>query len=267
MRHCFSLMLVLVFLLACLNACATPPAPSHTDPSSSVPTTNLTEIDFFSCVSTVSYRAVSGSGYLGFSKKISNLDYDKTNGDLTDFLESVKLNVEMDVENEHLHNGDVVTVSLEYSHSAAEALGITFTQVSKSYTVSGLVEALREYNQEAYDQLYPELERAVATAYAEECNPTMVQAYWLYGYDNCGDPYIAGMTALFTYTSGGFTEYDLRVVPMYTESQNLMENILKKVDHFWLNYESQSGITLEEALALAEDTFAVDGLCFAEKVN
>lgn len=255
MKQHLSLMLALVLLVACLTACSTPPANTKQ------------EIDFFSCVTVVGNRAISGSGYFGYDKNISNLDYDKTNQELTDFLKSVKLKMDMDVENEHLHNGDVVTLSLEYSHSTAEALGITFTQVSKTYTVSGLTEAPREPSQADYDQLYPKLEDAVARSYAEECNPTLAQAYWLYGYDNCGDPHVAGMAALLTYTSGGFTEYDLRVVSMHVDGFNLMESILHQVDHFWLEYECQSGITLAEALALAEDTFAVDGLCFAEKVN
>ena len=282
MKKLLSVLVALILLMTCLTACAANEGPTDTKPAGSKPTDtqpsastpapttepkdNLVEIDFFAGVIGASYRAVSGSGYLGFHTDVSEIDYDKTNSDLRDFLKSVKLIVEMETENEKLHNGDVITITLEYSHSTAEALGITFKEVSKTYTASGFLEPLRTPTQEAFDLLYPELEHAVETSYFEEANPTLQTAYWIYAYDNCGDPYVAGMAALFSYISGGFTEYDLRLVHMHIDGQNLMEDILNERE-FWLEYENQSGITLQEAQALMEAVFTVSGLCFPEVIN
>lgn len=262
MKKIISLLAVFVLLLSCLTACGEPESESPSAPGNQE---NSLEIDFFSCVERYGMNGeVDGSGSFHYAADITKLDYDKTNADLTAFLKSVKCSA--DCESGKLHNGDVVTVTLSYSHSEAEALGVSLKETSKSYTVTGLVAVPRTPTQADYDQLYPELEAAVDRSYAEENDPTIVTAYWFYAYDNCGDPYIAGMAALFTYQSYEYTEYDIRMVPMRADGHNLMDRILEKHE-FWLNYECQSGITQAQANELAKEAFRIEGVCFAEEIN
>lgn len=263
MRKTSLILAILLFFVFCLSACGD--ASKDSSPDSTKSQINSQEIDFFSCVQLCGVNGeVDGSGSFYYEADISKLNYDKTNSDLKDFLKSIKCST--DCESGKLHNGDVVTVTLSYSHSEAEALGITLKETSKTYTKSGLVQVLRTPTQDVYDQLYPELDDAVARSYAEENNPTIVTTYWLYAYDNCGDPYIVGLAALFTYDSYGYTEYDIQLVHMNMNNLNLMDRILANHE-FWLEYECQSGISQEEANQLAKDAFAIEGICFAEEID
>lgn len=265
MKKAISILTVLVLLLSCLTACGDSAPDNPTGSSALENNDNLLEIDYFSCVERYGHSGeVDGSGSFSYGADISKLDYDKSNADLADFLKSIKCST--DCESGKLHNGDVVTVTLSYSHSEAEALGVTLKETSKTYTVSGLVEVLRTPTQDVHDQLYHELEDVVERAYAEENNPAIVTAYWFYAYDNCGDPYIAGMAALFSYQSYEYTEYDIRMVPMRVDGHNLMDRILAKQE-FWLVYENQSGITQAQANELAKEAFHIEGVCFAEEIS
>ena len=89
----------------------------------------------------------NGEGYLwdlGYSSDY--IEYDKENSDITKFLKSVKLilnqnGTEVDRREECWSNGDTLTISLSYSKSTADELGISFKETSKDFTIFGLLEA------------------------------------------------------------------------------------------------------------------------------
>ena len=262
MKKYIAIWMTVVLLLSCLSACGKPE--TNADDASGNKG-KLVEINYFSCVEILGTAdEVDGSGTFTYSTDISRISYDKTNEDLTAFLKSIKTSI--DCENGKLHNGDVVTITLSYSHSEAEALGVTMKETSKSYTAVGLIEVLRAPTVDCYEQMSAELRATVERAYPEENEPTIVMPYWFYAYDNCGEPYIAAMAALFSYQSGGYTEYDIRMVHIRGSSYNLMDRILA-THEFHLEYENQSGITFEQANELAKAAFAIEGVCFAEEIS
>lgn len=91
---------------------------------------------------------LDGSGMLwshDFDILTNNVDYDKSNSDVKEFLKDIDVYwVEHDEMQDKLRNGDVITLGLEYSKSEAEALGITVLEETKQYTVDWLIEVYRD---------------------------------------------------------------------------------------------------------------------------
>ena len=123
MKKQISLFLAILFLLSCLSGCG--------DSSS-----EKAGLDFFASIYNVAFQGYDGDCEAVVYTRIDLIDYDKENSDITAFLKDVKL----DYQRYNLHNGDALTVTLSYSKSKAEELGITFRETSKSFTVHGLLE-------------------------------------------------------------------------------------------------------------------------------
>lgn len=169
------------------------------------------KIDFFAAVEDPHFYGIDGSGYFTYSKKLGNIEYDETNLDIERFLKSVKITVSDN--NSQLRNGDKVTVTLSYSKSEAEKLGITLKETRRTYTAKGLAEVWRsakDADKAASMALVNDsLKDWYVTWYPHEIDGY----YWNYDLDNNGEPFISAVIVLAHYQSpDGNTYYDIATV-------------------------------------------------------
>lgn len=195
MKRFVTLCLALVMLTLCFSGCG-----------------GKTQIDFFAALDDPHFYGVAdGSGYFTYSKKLENIEYDKTNLDIEKFLKSVKISVS---ENDSmLHNGDTITVTLSYSKSEAEELGIELKETSRTYTAEGLPEVWR--SQEDVDKVaaMAQVDESLADWYITNYPHEIDGYYWNYDLDNSGEPFISAVVVLAHYDSpDGNTYYDMAVV-------------------------------------------------------
>ena len=99
---------------------------------------NYTSIDLGKNI-TVEFTGKDGSGYIKDVE--SNIDYDKNNSDLSNFVSSTYTDYDFSGD---LSNGDKITVTIKYSEELAKANKIKVTNDSKTFTVKGLIEKFKD---------------------------------------------------------------------------------------------------------------------------
>ena len=163
MKKAVCLLLAVILSMACLSGCgqssgnAKDPNESNSsvnvkdsngsNSSVNTPSQDGNQIDFFDSFYGLGVTGYNGEGRiwdLGYSSDY--IEYDKENSDITKFLKSVKLilkqnGTEVDRREECWSNGDTLTITLSYSKSTADELGISFKETSKDFTIFGLLEA------------------------------------------------------------------------------------------------------------------------------
>lgn len=159
------------------------------------------EIDFFAAVEDAHAYGKDGSGHFIYDKELDNIEYDKTNGDITEFLKSIKIKCDREGDWD-LRNGDTVTLTLSYSHETAEELGLALKETSRTYTITELTERIRSTEELDYDALYDQMVQtidALYEGYYRENNYTVESLYWVHVYDNGGESYVNGMVAIISF--------------------------------------------------------------------
>ena len=216
MRKWIALSMVVLMLIMCFAGCGGETAVADG--------TNV--IDVFAGVDiTKGYytglleSAKDGSGHYWDNDMKVDLDkisYDKSNADVKKFLKDINIYIVEDIDHK-LHNGDVITIGLEYSKAQAEELGISLLAETKQVTVDWLKEVYRDSSEvdmqkvkaicDGADPVQCALNTSDAAWYANQSNHTYTSSqrtYFEYEADGNGDKYIAWVLVLVTLTH----EYD-----------------------------------------------------------
>ncbi len=162
--------------------------------SLSVPTNQIYKFSWFVLDNdkTGCYQSeISGYGEVELTVDISKIDYDKSNTDITEFLESIDFVLTDGVFEPgkgNLRNGDNVTVSISYSKSRAEELGIKIPKTEHNLSVSyqEIVRDKSEITKEDLDEIYFKLK-----SYVQGYANFITDIYYAYYLDNSGEQYLA----------------------------------------------------------------------------
>lgn len=150
MKKKLKLFLVVITALGCLSGCGQktegPTVQDDTSSSEAVFAEDENQIDFFESFYSIGVAGFNGKGRiwdLGYELKY--ITYDRENLDITEFLKDVKLNLqqngaEVGRYDECWSNGDILTITLSYSKSTADELGISFKETSKDFMIWGFLE-------------------------------------------------------------------------------------------------------------------------------
>ena len=180
-----------------LSACGAQKIDVFDAVSLSVPTGQKYKLTWFEvdndgngCIQT----EISGYGEVELQVDISKIDYDKSDTDITDFLESIDFVLSDGVPERgegSLRNGDKVPVSISYSKSRAEELGIKIPKTEGEISVS-LQEIVRdksEISEKDWDEIYSQLETYAKNAGSK--TDFITDVYYAYYLDNAGEQYLA----------------------------------------------------------------------------
>ncbi len=240
MKKIIALLLVLVMILP-LAACSG---------------SDKRQIDFFAAVDDPHFYGIDGSGYFTYSLKLENIEYDETDLDMKKFLKSVKITVSEN--RSQLHNGDKVTVTLSYSKSEAEKLGITLKETRRTYTAMGLPEVWRSQKEAdkaaAMALVNDTLDDWYVTRYPHEIDGY----YWNYDLDNSGDPFISAVIVLAHYQSpDGNTYYDIATVCVvdYWIENGQTHKVWGDRDYL---FDFDNVTTAKEAEAILQNTLTIE---------
>lgn len=100
---------------------------------------NKTTVDILENV-TVEFEGYDGSGRVA-SCQMGDVDYDKTDAELTSFINSISLKYDTD---RTLKNGDEIEITATYDHDQADALKLNIEDATKKVKVKGLIERYKK---------------------------------------------------------------------------------------------------------------------------
>lgn len=157
--------------------------------------------------------AKDGSGHYwdnDMKVDLDKINYDKSNADVKKFLKDINIYIVEDIDHK-LHNGDVITIGLEYSKAQAEELGISLLAETKQVTVDWLKEVYRdaaEVDMQKVKAIYDEadpvqcaLNTSNAAWYVNQFNhsyTSSTRTFFEYEEDGNGEKYIAWVLVLVT---------------------------------------------------------------------
>ena len=137
---------------------------------------NYTNIDLAKNIS-LTYKGISGEAYI--DDVTNNVEYDKSNKEIADFVNSIEYNYSKD---ENLENGDSVTVTTVYNKDTADKLKLHVTSASKVIKVENLIHRFKEAKEVPKDTIALIKDKALTYLKNEYTN----DYYETYRFSYCG---------------------------------------------------------------------------------
>lgn len=195
---------------------------------------NYTSIDLGKNI-TVEFTGKDGSGYIKDVE--SNIDYDKNNSDLSNFVSSTYTDYDFSGD---LSNGDKITVTIKYSEELAKANKIKVTNDSKTFTVKGLIEKFKDSSkipEKVITQLKKEADKNIKNRYKDgysfTYNHEFNSLWFAKGEDDDNDSVIAIYKIDETYTSSFRGQQDVETYYAAIYVDDVDSAYLDEKSHYW----------------------------------
>ena len=195
---------------------------------------NYTSIDLGKNI-TVEFTGKDGSGYIKDVE--SNIDYDKNNSDLSNFVSSTYTDYDFSGD---LSNGDKITVTIKYSEELAKANKIKVTNDSKTFTVKGLIEKFKDSSkipEKVITQLKKEADKNIKNRYKDgysfTYNHEFNSLWFAKGEDDDNDSVIAIYKIDETYTSSFSGQQDVETYYAAIYVDDVDSAYLDEKSHYW----------------------------------
>ena len=184
---------------------------------------------------TVEFTGKDGSGYIKDVE--SNIDYDKNNSDLSNFVSSTYTDYDFSGD---LSNGDKITVTIKYSEELAKANKIKVTNDSKTFTVKGLIEKFKDSSkipEKVITQLKKEADKNIKNRYKDgysfTYNHEFNSLWFAKGEDDDNDSVIAIYKIDETYTSSFSGQQDVETYYVAIYVDDVDSAYLDEKSHYW----------------------------------